>query len=291
MNRNMRDVVAVVAGAALGCAVPLAAAEERVHSTRTIRETVEVDATEACRVIVANVWGDIRIRGHRREVVSVVAVETVRAESEAAAERAAREVALEVGSADDALLILVDGPFRDRRDWRRWSADHRHRGYTVVYDLEVEVPSRCDLEARTVNEGEIVAADVAGALAVSNVNGGIRLDRMSGPGGTVTTVNGPIEAEFLRGPTELLAFRSVNGRIETTFPALLAADLRLQTTWGEMWSELELAPLAAPPPTRRRRDGRLIIESGRGAALRAGTGGPEISFETLNGDILIRKEG
>ena len=122
-----------------------------------------------------------------------------------------------------------------------------------------------------------------------NVNGGIRLERVAGTGGEVRTVNGPILGTFLRVPTDSLSFDTVNGRIDVTFPPRLAADLTLTTNWGEIWSEFDVTPRPAPPPTRRREGGRLVIKTGP-ATLRVGTGGPEISFKTLNGDIFIRKE-
>ena len=287
--RVARWMTAAAVFAAL--ASPTMAAEEREYGRRTLRESVRPPA-ERCRLVVDNVWGDVRVVGIAGAgAVEIEAAETVWAASAAAAERAAREVRLDVAAREGAVEVIVDGPFRDRRDRRRWADHHRHPGYTVAYDIAVRAPRQCDLDVRTVNDGEVEVADLTGALGVYNVNGGIRLDRVTASGGEIATVNGPIDGSLLASPSRRLSFRSVNGRIDVSFPPRLAADLRLESAWGEMWSELDLAPLPAAPPTRRDRDGRLVIEVGRGASLRAGAGGAEIHFETLNGDILIRKGG
>lgn len=266
---------------------PLAAEEERVFSTRTIERTLAV--TTPCRLSVDNVWGGIRLTGHARPTVEIEAVETVRAESAAAAERASLDVTLEIGEHDGAIDVFVDGPFRHPHDRWSWNDRHRDPGYVVTYDIEVHAPRECDVSVRTVTDGEVEVSNVAGALSVRNVNGGIRLERVAGTGGEIRTVNGPILGTFLRVPTDSLSFDTVNGRIDVTFPPRLAADLTLATNWGEIWSEFDLTPRPAPPPTRRREGGRLVIETGP-ATLRVGAGGPEISFKTLNGDIFIRKE-
>lgn len=290
MKRTKLIQLSLVAGLGLCLTAPVWAGEQRVFSTRTLRDSLSAGATP-CRLIVDNVWGDVRVQGRAGAAVAVEAVETVHAESADAAERARSEVELDLAVRGGVFEIVVDGPFRDRDDRRRWARHHRDPGYTVVYDIDVQAPRDCDLDVRTVNDGEVTVADVAGSLTVHNVNGGIRLDRVSGTGGEIATVNGPIHGSFLRGPSEALSFRSVNGRIEVSFPPRLAADLTLESTWGEMWSEFDLTPLPAGPPKRRNRDGRLVIEAGHAASLRAGAGGPQIRFETLNGDILIRKGG
>jgi len=286
----MRNLVITTVVALLATAVW--SADEHEISSRTIRETLAFGSTDGRpRLIVDNVWGDIRIYGHDGSDVRLEVVETIHAESAAKAERAAAEVELEIRTGGGEVDLFVAGPFRDARDRRRWAQRHRHPGYTVVYDFELHVPRRCDLDVRTVTDGEVEIHGVSGTYEVRNVNGGIQLERGSADRGIVETVNGPIIGRFDGIPAGELRFATVNGRIEVVYPPSLAADLRLKSGWGEIWSEFEVAPLPQPPPTRRQENGRLVIKVGGGAAVRVGTGGPQVFFETLNGDILIRKEG
>ena len=72
------------------------------------------------------------------------------------------------------------------------------------------------------------------------------------------------------------------------FPADLSADLALLTTWGELWSEFEVASLSVQPTTERTDNGITVIKTG-GPLVRVADGGPRLSFETLNGDVLIKR--
>ena len=60
--------------------------------------------------------------------------------------------------------------------------------------------------------------------------------------------------------------------------------------WGELWSEYKVVPLPSLPPTKRTKGDRTIIEVQRGTRVRVESGGPTHSFETLNGNIYVRKE-
>ena len=267
---------------------PAVGAGEHEFSNRLIRRTLEFGlVTGAPRLRVDNVWGNIEVRGEDRSDVRLEVIETIHAESATRAVRAREEVELEISSGSGEIDLFVAGPFRDRRDrgWEGW----RDPGYTVTYDFEIHIPRRCDLDLRTVTDGEVSIHDVTGTLAVRNVNGAIRLERSSILGGLVETVNGPIRGRFDAAPLADLDFSTVNGPIDVTYPPMLAADLRLVAPISA--PILQMVPLPVPPPTRRTENGRLVIEVGHGAAVRVGRGGPRVSFETFNGDIFIRKEG
>jgi len=51
--------------------------------------------------------------------------------------------------------------------------------------------------------------------------------------------------------------------------------------------DFDTSRLAGLAPVAERRDGKFIYRSDRGTGLRIGAGGPELLFETLNGDIRI----
>ena len=116
MRQPIVRTVPPVVGLCLLLAAMAAADEQRVHSTRTIERSLPV--ASACRLLVDNIWGDLRIAGHSDPLVRVEAVETVRAVSAAAAERAAREVELEIADREGVIDLFVNGPFRHPRDRR-----------------------------------------------------------------------------------------------------------------------------------------------------------------------------
>ena len=256
--------------------------------TRTLEERVAFSQVHDRRLVIDNVFGSIVVRASDGDVVEMVARETVYADSAARLEAARAEVELRISERDGEVELFVDGPFRCREDRHEWSSHHRDPGYRVVYDIEVRVPYYIELDLSTVNEGDIHVEDVRGDFRIHNVNGSIRLERMAGSG-EVETVNGPVEASFASAPLAETTFSTVNGEIDVAFPADLSADLELASRFGELWSGYRAVPLPVAPPETRTEGGRTVIETARGAVVRVGSGGPRISFETLNGNIYVRK--
>ena len=103
-------------------------------------------------------------------------------------------------------------------------------------------------------------------------------------------MNGPISAVFERAPAAATSFKTVNGKIDVSFPQGLAADLSFKTLHGEIYTDFDSQPIASEPTQdRSRAGGKLVIRAGHGSAIRIGAGGPEYSFETLNGNVYVRK--
>ena len=105
--------------------------------------------------------------------------------------------------------------------------------------------------------------------------------------GYVRTVNGPTTVSFRENPKAESEFHSLNGRVEVTFQPDLSADMRVKTFNGQIYTDFDTSHLTGLAPVAERRDGKFIYRSDHGTGLRVGSGGPELRFETLNGDIRI----
>jgi hypothetical protein len=253
-----------------------------VVEERTIEESVPVPGGAPFRVVVANVFGSIHVTAHARSSVDMTATERIRADTQADLERARAEATLRIERGSEEVEFRVRNQDDDCNcRWVRWD------DYVVEYDIELRVPEHVELELSTVNEGEIVVERVHGDFTFRNVNGAIRLRGLRGSG-SVTTVNGELEAMFERAPEAATAFKTVNGRIEVAFPADLSADLAFKTMHGEIWTDFDVEPLAVPATSEGTREGtRYVFRSDRRSMVRVGHGGPTHSFETLNGDIEV----
>ena len=73
-----------------------------------------------------------------------------------------------------------------------------------------------------------------------------------------------------------------------TFPANLSAELAFHTMQGDVFTDFDVESLSDPPEVRRDR-GRYVMNMNRTSAFRVGAGGERHSFNTLNGDIFVRK--
>jgi hypothetical protein len=278
----------VVVLALLASAAAVSAHDDQVVETRTLRETLTItDRSETPTVVVDNVFGSILVVGHRGSTVEMVARETVRARSRTALGNARDEVELSIVSEGSEVVLYVDGPFRDDRG--RCCSNWRDRGYTVVYDFELRVPANADLELRTINEGQVEVRGVHGRFEVSNVNGGIEMEGVGGSG-KATTVNGPVRIRFDESPEQDSAFHTVNGRVDITFPSGLSADLGFKTWNGDVYTDFEAEPLPVRPARKERSDGSWVLKTDEWTRVRVAAGGPELTFETLNGNITIRRD-
>ncbi len=275
-------------GAALAAAVVyagLAAAE--IVETRELEESLTVAAGEPLVVIVKNVIGPVRVTGHDRNVVEMRATETVRADLQAdvARARAAMQLVTEQEPGRIAFRVRSNGEDDDCncRDWGRWDE------YRVEYDIELRVPRNAAIELTTVNDGDVIAEGVHGDFTLTNVNGAVQLVDARGSG-SITTVNGDVHAAFARAPAEPTAFKTVNGTLDVTFPERLAAELTFTTMNGEVFTDFDVESLNEPPVVRTgRARGAFVMRSNRNSAFRVGGGGTRHTFNTLNGNIYVRK--
>jgi len=161
-------------------------------------------------------------------------------------------------------------------------------------DLTITVPVHTSLSLHTVNGGNISVTGVDGELDINNVNGEVTLNNVAGSA-VAHALNGRVLATFSRVDQKPMAFSSLNGNIDVTFPASLKANLSLRTDNGEVFSDFDvkLEPVA---PKQTVEDGRQqggvyrvkIEKTVRGTI---NGGGPEIQLKNFNGNIYIRKAG
>jgi putative adhesin len=279
MQRPTR-IATVTASAALLALASTVRAD--VVDTRELMETIPVPANEPLVVIVKNIIGPIHVAGHDANRVEMHATETVRGDLQADIERARAEMQLRTETEPGRVAFRVrniDGDSGRRNS--NWD------NYSIAYDIELRVPRGATLEISTVNDGDVTVEDVNGEFDLKNVNGAVRLVRAGG-GGSIHTVNGDVDASFARSPSEATSFHTVNGEVDVTFPANLSAELAFHTLQGDVFTDFDVESLSAPPDVRRDR-GRYVMNTNRNSAFRVGTGGERHTFNTLNGDILVRK--
>ena len=160
-------------------------------------------------------------------------------------------------------------------------------------DFEIKVPVNFSLKVSTVNNGFIEVTNVKGAIEVSNVNGKITLKDITGSV-SADTVNGNIVANLLKvTPNTPMAFSSLNGKLDVTFPKTMKANLKLKSDRGEIFTDFDLIskPKKAKITKGKTSKGgvyKVKVENWIIGSINGG--GPEISFKTFNGDIILRSK-
>ncbi|MCK8495677.1 DUF4097 family beta strand repeat-containing protein [Spirosoma sp. RP8] len=157
-------------------------------------------------------------------------------------------------------------------------------------DLTIKVPQRCSLKLSTVNQGEITVENVNGALEVTNVNGAIQL---SGIAGSVVanTVNGNLIVSFKAVDANVpMAFSTLNGNVDVTFPANAKASVKLKSDRGDVYSDFDIDVDKGPlKTTRTEKNGMYRVTVEDWVRGKINGGGPEMMMKNMNGNIYIRK--
>src|SRR6185437_2956110 len=167
--------------------------------------------------------------------------------------------------------------------------------YQRTTDLTITVPVHTSLSLHTVNDGNIFVSGVDGEFDINDVNGEVDLKNI---GGSVVAhaLNGHVVVTFNRiDPQKPMAFSSLNGDIDVTFPADLKANVSLRTDNGEVYSDFDLKVQPTAPQQTveddRGKGGKYKVKIDKNVRGTINGGGQEIQFKNFNGNIYIRKAG
>jgi DUF4097 and DUF4098 domain-containing protein YvlB len=167
--------------------------------------------------------------------------------------------------------------------------------YMHPIDVSVSVPVHTSLKLRAVNDGDIVVTGVDGELDVDDINGAVTLNNVSGSV-VAHALNGHVYATLTRvDPQKAMAFSSLNGDIDVTFPADLKANVSIRSDQGDVFSDFDVQlQAAAPQPVvedNRGHGGKYRVKIDKTVRGTINGGGPEIQFRNFQGKIYIRKAG
>jgi hypothetical protein len=175
--------------------------------------------------------------------------------------------------------------WQDRDGDRNWDRIH----YDVRYDFTIKVPRDAAIRLCTINGGDVIVNGTQGDFDVSNVNGLIDMRQVAGSG-RAHTVNGPVSVTFSANPQQESSFKTVNGNVDVVFLDGLAAEFQMKTFNGGLFTDFDVEPLPGVVSTAgERRDGKFSYRANQYTRVRVGNGGPQITFETLNGNVRARK--
>lgn len=242
---------------------------------------------------VRNISGFIHVEGTNDAAVQMSIRKVIRAETRDDLAEAQRDVRLDFrdGAARVEAMVtdkrghVCGEPSND--DGERWDRVH----YDVRFDFTIRVPRDAALRLCTINGSEVIVSGTRGDFDVSNVNGLIEMRDVAGSG-RAHTVNGPVTVAFTANPKQPSSFKTVNGNVDVSFPDGLAADFAMKTFNGGLFTDFDAQPLASSVPAAgERRNGRFVYRVNEFTRVRVGNGGPEITFETLNGNVRARRAG
>ncbi|WP_184546476.1 DUF4097 family beta strand repeat-containing protein [Mucilaginibacter sp. FT3.2] len=166
-----------------------------------------------------------------------------------------------------------------------------HSSIGKPVNLTIKVPkTTATFQISTVNGGDITGSNLDGQLEVTNVNGSIKLTDITGSV-VATTVNGPVIVTFRSiDPKAAMAFSTLNGKIDVTFPANLKANVKLKSDHGDIFTDFDVVTdQHKPNVTRTSKDGMYGLKVDEWVYGKIAGGGPELMMKTTFGGVYIRK--
>src|SRR5258708_16176292 len=165
--------------------------------------------------------------------------------------------------------------------------------YARTIDLTISVPVHTSLKLRAINDGDVVVTGVEGEIDVDDINGAVDLKDVSGSV-VAHALNGHVRANFVRvTPQKAMAFSSLNGDIDVTFPADLKANVSIRSDRGDVFSDFDVQLRAASnEPTvedSRGKGGKYRVKIHNTVHGTINGGGPDIQITYFQDQTHILK--
>jgi DUF4097 and DUF4098 domain-containing protein YvlB len=278
----------LLAGSGLICSARNDSSKE--YKEQVIKEfTLSADAS-ATTFYIYNFSGFIKVEGTSGNKVVIEIEKTLSAETSADLETGKKEFRFEYGQTGDSIIVYQAEPF-DMRPRRNNNSNHYDPPYEFSANFTVKVPSGINLSVSTLMGGVIDVNNVGGILHVNNVNESISIKNAKAET-FAHTVNGDVNVTYVTNPVKESSYRTINGDIRISYRPQLSADISFKSMNGDLFTDFDdaqLLPVSATKVKEKRGEG-MIYKLNKTTTIRIGKGGRTFSFETLNGDVFIKKQ-
>ena len=286
------SILTIVAGIICCCLQhPVHAQQFQEHISKTFTLSKGADLST---LAIYNINGPVRVEGYSGNDVVLEIDKTITAKNDSILNEGKNEFKLEFEQNADSIIAYIAAPYdsRPRHNWNRNGDDDRRRiEYSFRLEFTVKVPSALNLVVNTVNGGEVAVYNVGGSLDVHNVNGTVGINNAKG----IThagTVNGDMTINYLSNPPDGSSYRTVNGVINVSYTSDLSADLQLKSFHGNYYTDFPNTEILPVVVTKNQVDNGngMVYKLNKNTVVRFGQGGRTFKFETLNGNIFIKKQ-
>lgn len=282
-------------------------AEKYLHTeTEAFSQTLRFeDQGDNNHIRIFNVYGSIDVQGHTGDGVLIEATNQVFANTKKLIQEGINEIGLKVEQSDHEVLVYLNSPYTyiDKESgkirhsdscWRHDDCSRKHlkrKAYKYHMDIKVKIPENTSINVSTINNGDITITGIdAKRLSVNNINGAIDMNDVAGQIDAYA-INKDINISYRTNPNFDSSYESINGDLNVTFAGQPNSEVTYKTSNGAFYSSFDVSMLA--PKVERiveQKKHGIQYKLDANSRLRVGTGGPELRFETLNGDIKIQRQ-
>ncbi|MBT1705663.1 hypothetical protein [Chryseosolibacter indicus] len=288
----------------IGLMVLKSASIAQTHTEKINRELSFEKQSAANAIVIANINGSIKVEGYDGQKVLVEVIKSVSAKTEARLEKGKQQLQLGVIDRADTLVLYVeDGCNSFGKANRRGNGEWKQGGwgynwdcnkgnckteYDYKMDFVIKVPATINVFASTINEGNISVAKVSGTVKANNINGSIALANLVKEA-EASTINGDVDIDYEKNPSNDCRFYSLNGDINALFNKGLAANLSFESFNGEFYTNVDKIE-ALPAKVEKTGNGDGIKYKVNGNRYKVGNGGVFLDFETFNGNVYLKEK-
>ena len=250
--------------------------------------TVSADNT----LVLRNVFGPISVEGYNGNTIKLEVDKEISADTAEELEVGKAELTLKVVEQDNRIIIHPDAPYMqyDEKGLRfNWCNNYEEPVYEHRLGFTVKVPRGININVSTVNDGDIYIGNTRGKfIKVNNVNGGIDLENVIGKT-NLHCINGGVNVSYASNPEASSRYYSLNGDINISYQEPLSADVSFKSMNGELFTDFTIAKQYVRTSKNQagKRKAKFKYEST--PIVQIGNGGIELDFETLNGNVFIKK--
>ena len=152
-------------------------------------------------------------------------------------------------------------------------------------EFEIKVPKGVTIvyEQSSVYGDEVTFKDISGEIEVTTNHSDVRLENVTGPL-TINTVHGDIEGNFSEvSQSNPLSVVSAHGDIDLGIPATTKSNFEISTSWGEIYSDLDIKIERNEDSTMKRYSMNKVVGAMNG-------GGVNFKVKSTHGSVYLRKK-
>lgn len=253
-----------------------------------INKTYDITNAEKMLVMIHNMNGDVTVEATDGTQISLALTIEISASTDDLIAQAKRDLKLGEYHKNDSLVLYTQAPFIRRCEGQQLWGYNMTDGpdYSFKYQYKIRVPKKIAVHAKTVNKGDVLVKDMEGKVMVSNVNGNVEVQNVHDLR-RASTVNGDVDITFAKAPQVPVKFNTVNGDFTFELPENFSARVFFDSMNGDLYTSFDYRRMS-PRVEKSEKDG--IFKIGTKTGVEIGSGGPELSFKSINGNVYLKKK-
>ena len=243
------------------------------------------------KISVYNLNGNVTVSSHSGANVEVEIIITAQGKTEAKVQEMKSKIKLGENQSAGILELFQTEPHNTKphaNENKNWDNDHccNDMGYNIEYILKI--PKNNSIFVSTVN-GDIDMQSIDGISEANSVNGEINMTSMKNVV-LGRTVNGDVNVSLVSNVSDNATFKTINGDINITAPTSLSAKCAFKSMNGDFYTDFEnIKTNNSITKSTKGNGGKSKYKIDKTQNIVFGAGNANISFETLNGDVFLKK--